>query len=850
MRKRAPVAVYCLLGLYIAISLAYQIVGSVAVIVGFFDLRHQVEEPFQTDWYRPVVTSMSSEAASAGLRKGDTVETIDGMPLRGRALIQAARWYAHPGGQTVLGVVRPDNSRATISIPLHGYKVHPGIGESVFILFLHVAVPLFSLLIGYWVVLARPTDPNAWLILVLLSLPESFISVSTYNAWPGPWLVLRLGWHLVLNIMTPAVLLWFGLVFPERSRIDMRVPWLKWLALTVQAGGLAWELLSDYEVWYNLKFFPQSQTFEPFVSRALEWTMLLWIGLYWVAIFSNLRSATNADTVRRLRVLCAGSVLGLGSTLVIWGLLPHFGVDPASRQWLGYVSAILLLIFPLSLAYVVIVQRALDVRILMRMGTRYLLARATFAVLQIAAIGFLLFAYVVPVLRRHESRAEYVLIPTFLVVIFIRINFVKRSPGDRLREWLDRRFFREAYQAELVLSELTDQIRTISEPSILIETVRNRVSEVLHVPRTAVLLRNADVFRGGALALAETSAPVQHLAKTNSPAVLYRDRPEDWFIHSSDHDQQALDAVRAEVLLPFPGREKLMGVMLLGPKLSEEPFSPTDLRLLASIGIQAGISLEIGEMAQSLAREMSRSERIQREIEIAREVQERLFPQRIPQLAGVELAGHCRPALGVGGDYYDMIELEGGRLAIAIGDVSGKGIGAALLMASLRASLHGLLDVDSTGLARVVSKLNRLVYESSTSNRYATFFLAIYDHATHALHYVNGGHNAPVVLRASGEVVRLEACGPVVGLLPAVQFEERVEILQPGDIFIGYTDGISEAMTSDDEEWGEDRMIEAASASRELCPKQLLEALMAGADGFTAGAPQHDDMTLVVGRFA
>jgi len=210
MWRRAPVFVYFLLGLYIAISLAYQIAGSVALVVGFFDLRHQVQEPFQTEWYRPVVISTSPEAAKAGLAKGDTVEAIDGAPLRGRALIQAARWYAHPGGHTVLDVVKPDGSRATIGVPLRGYNDHPGLGESVFVLFLHIAVPLFSLLIGYWVVLARPTDPNAWLILVLLSLPESFISVSTYNAWPGPWLVLRLAWHLVLNIMTPAVLLWFG----------------------------------------------------------------------------------------------------------------------------------------------------------------------------------------------------------------------------------------------------------------------------------------------------------------------------------------------------------------------------------------------------------------------------------------------------------------------------------------------------------------------------------------------------------------------------------------------------------------------------------------------------------------
>jgi sigma-B regulation protein RsbU (phosphoserine phosphatase) len=273
------------------------------------------------------------------------------------------------------------------------------------------------------------------------------------------------------------------------------------------------------------------------------------------------------------------------------------------------------------------------------------------------------------------------------------------------------------------------------------------------------------------------------------------------------------------------------------------------LRLLASIGAQTGLGLEVNDLAQSLVREVSRTQRIQREIEIAREVQERLFPQRLPSIPGIELAGHCRPALAVGGDYYDMIELEGGRLALAIGDVSGKGIGAALLMASLRASLRGMLDGEAHDLARMMSRLNGLVYESSMSSKYATFFFAIYNPAMRELRYVNGGHNAPVVLRACGGVERLEACGPVVGLLPRVEFEERGIVLEAGDVVIGYTDGVSEAMNAEDEEWGDERMIETALVLRTRGPQEIVRELMEGADRFAAGAPQHDDMTLIVGRF-
>jgi sigma-B regulation protein RsbU (phosphoserine phosphatase) len=295
---------------------------------------------------------------------------------------------------------------------------------------------------------------------------------------------------------------------------------------------------------------------------------------------------------------------------------------------------------------------------------------------------------------------------------------------------------------------------------------------------------------------------------------------------------------------------------VLGPKRSEEPYSPSDLRLLASVGAQAGLGLEVSDLAQSLAEEAARHQRMQREVEIAREVQERLFPQRIPVVAGVDLAGHCRPALGVGGDYYDMIELENGHLALAIGDVSGKGIAAALLMAGLRASLRGMMDGallegGRHDLARLVRKLNRLIYESSAVNRYATFFLAIYDPATRGLRYVNAGHNPPLWIRNTLEnrkTMRLEACGPVIGLLKDVSYEEQSLQLEPGDLLLGYTDGISEAMTAADEEWGEERMQAAAEAVRDLPAKDILDALFRAADDFTDGAPQHDDMTLLVLR--
>jgi sigma-B regulation protein RsbU (phosphoserine phosphatase) len=199
----------------------------------------------------------------------------------------------------------------------------------------------------------------------------------------------------------------------------------------------------------------------------------------------------------------------------------------------------------------------------------------------------------------------------------------------------------------------------------------------------------------------------------------------------------------------------------------------------------------------------------------------------------------------VGGDYYDVLPLDDGTLGLAIGDVSGKGISAALLMASLRASLRGMTIDSPADLALVMNRVNRLVYESSASNRYATFFFGVYDPATRLLRYVNAGHNPPYVLRGD-ELHTLEGGGPVIGLLPDVSFEECHLTLRPGDLLLAYTDGISETLNLSEQEWGEERMVKAARTHLLQDASTILRHIVQEADRFASAAPQHDDMTLLL----
>jgi len=266
---------------------------------------------------------------------------------------------------------------------------------------------------------------------------------------------------------------------------------------------------------------------------------------------------------------------------------------------------------------------------------------------------------------------------------------------------------------------------------------------------------------------------------------------------------------------------------------------------------QRALAQEVARLTTAIGREMAQRERINRELEIAREVQDHLFPQRLPVVQGLEYCGHCRPARGGGGDYYDFLELPDGRVGIAIGDVSGKGVGAALMMASLEASLRALAAVVDDP-AELMERVNSLLHQASSANRYATLFYAQYDPRSRCLSYVNAGHNPPVVIRNTAgvfEVLRLETGGPVIGLLRQ-GYQRGVFSHEAGDLVVLFTDGVSESMNVRFEEWGEENLIEFAKTCYGLPVPEGMKRMLAAAQGFAGGAPQHDDMTLVVLRVA
>lgn len=276
------------------------------------------------------------------------------------------------------------------------------------------------------------------------------------------------------------------------------------------------------------------------------------------------------------------------------------------------------------------------------------------------------------------------------------------------------------------------------------------------------------------------------------------------------------------------------------------------------LGALAASFNQMTEYVQSLVKERVEKERLERELEIAKEVQEQLFPRQLPKMEKIDLAGLCLPARMVSGDYYDFLPFGAHRLGLAVADICGKGISAALLMANLQATLRSNVIRLSQGegnsvennyselpVANVMRLLNQQIYNYTSANKFASFFYAVYDELQQTLTYCNAGHNPPLYFNGD-EAKRLTIGGTVVGILPNAVFEQETIHLNSGDVVLAYTDGIIESVNEYGEEFGEERLIQLVQRNRGLSAQELQQVIVTEVLSWTYEEERNDDMTLII----
>ncbi len=311
------------------------------------------------------------------------------------------------------------------------------------------------------------------------------------------------------------------------------------------------------------------------------------------------------------------------------------------------------------------------------------------------------------------------------------------------------------------------------------------------------------------------------------------------------HDYPSLYLAGLHYIVPMRNNDKTIGAFMCGERITKLPFSETDLDFISLAAAQAANALE----QSRLFKETLEAQGLEKELQVAKETQAALLPKSLPTLPGLEIAAQNVPTKQVGGDYYDVMRLGDTHLFLSIADVTGKGMPAALLMANLQASIKAYMntfDPETFDLSAVVGKINNLIYENTPADKFITFFCGILELQTRVLLSVNAGHNPPLLFKKSGEVHPLTKGGVILGVISTLApYEVESTLLESGDVLLLFTDGVTEAMNTAREEFGEARLIALVQANRDKPAHDILECIIAEVNRFQPTGEQHDDITLV-----
>ena len=787
-------------------------------------------------------------AERAGLRVGDEVLAINGQPVTTISLPKPM-CGAHPGDVVSLLVKRPGTDtpfvlKATLQPLLQARPLTWAQAAALEVLDYY---PIVFLVVGLAVLWLRLDSSSAWLLALMFagfiaSAPLAFAA----DVMPRWLRALAFFYEICLYGMLPAIFYYFFATFPTPSAIDRRIPWLKrWLlilaavvsiplAVTVLVTG---SLLPLVHLREALPHQPGSALIVIYIfgGYLLGLASLLW---------NNWRPSTPGDC-RKTRVMVWGTVAGFGPALIISAIAIFVKREYFELPfWAWTIATLALFLIPLSFAYAVVKYRVLEVPLLLKRSARYMLVQRGFAAL-ILGVGVAATLLLAGSLKHYFPAHSDLGVPLgagFGILLVVTGTQVQTQVTRRL----DRAFFRSSYDARLILENLGSKTRTVSTRETLAGLLSEQIRQALHPSSLAIYL----IGQGSDLVALESAEQLKNLPATTPLLQFLARHGHPWEVPPGAEAEgltSVLRPLQPEYLVPMLGRQsQLLGFIALGSRLSEEPYSGEDRRLLAAVAWQAAVSIENIKLAEEMAERMEAERLTAQELEIARQVQAKLLPQKTPTLATLEYAGKCVQARAVGGDYYDFLDLGSGRVGFVLADIVGKGISAALLMANLQAHLRSLSAVLAQDLEKSLQSVNRMFCEATEPNKYATLFIGVYDDGTRCLRYANCGHHPPLLVR-DGKIEHLNSTATVLGMFEQWECPVAETSMAARDLLVIYTDGVVEATNSSEMEFGEDGILRTIQANGFCNAQLLLEKLVTSVQNFSSGE-QIDDLTLVVAR--
>jgi len=402
---------------------------------------------------------------------------------------------------------------------------------------------------------------------------------------------------------------------------------------------------------------------------------------------------------------------------------------------------------------------------------------------------------------------------------------------DKIRK-VNRNLDRKVQQLNTIF-DISQEINSTLKQHSIGSIVAFAIMGELMVNRCAVFYKEDSVFR----LITSKGSSLGDVEPLSMPIIT-----EPHFIENAK-EWETVSSLGFTLIVPMRLQEHSTGVIALGPKINKSEFTETDIEFLKILGSQAAASLE----NVRLFNDALEKQRMEEELKLARSMQQGLLPSSLPDNEFCEFAAINIPSREVGGDYYDVVQISENSWGVAIADVVGKGAGAALLMANLQASLNVLIS-GKKPVSGMVQQINRLIYKNTAMDKFITFFYALVDADNNTMTFCNAGHNPPYKISASGDITELSAGGIVLGMLDNAFYNQDCVPFEPGDKIVLYTDGITEAMDEDKNEFGEERLIALLKENAECTGRELLDSIVNQVKEFQFGDVQADDITLVIAQ--
>lgn len=776
-----------------------------------------------------VVRHVSPEGpnSEADIRRGDTIVAIDGARIRNHvhylSLVAADSSFAPQRYTFARAGDRVERVVAYTSVPR----------RLIIDRFAYLIVAFAFLAVGLWVYLRRP-DILGSLFAANCAMLAFFLTDRPSLAHPALQLAAELIQDAVI-LLFPAVLVHFFSVFPVERNARGGSAWAR--VVTIYAAPAVIFSVSAVVAAARFRFVPVP---EPLVVVLLQVSTIYFAAYILASLVIFIRRYRRSGRAQklRLRVAIAGTIVGFTpfvAVIVVRNLYPEgsSALETASVLCLGFV--------PVSFAYAILKHGAIELNAVVRKSLVY-----AFLTGALIAGYYALVESVGDLLTRELGISQIVWMPIAMLVLAALFSPAR----ERVQRLVDRLFYRADY---LYRQEVIDFNRAIARKLTrdeILEYLLGRVDDLLKPAFVAVYTNGGGSLLSRYRATGDVPALVEQFSRESflgryfsryrTPLMVeYLDR--SWERPNLDlESKQFLSTPGLAVCVPIIAQERFLGLVLLGEKRSGLVYRRADSELLQSFAEQVALVLENAELLESSLEQ----ERLKSEVMLARDIQQSLLPTGPPDTPGVDMLGQMISSFEVGGDYFDYFFIDEHRIAIAIGDVSGKGVPAAMLMSSLQAVFKNLALKGRLAPSEMNAELNAFLFESAKPEQFATFFYGIFDLEDGTFTFSNAGQ-CPALLVRREFVDRLGEGGLILGAMPDQAYLEGTVRLEADDLLLLYTDGITEQKNAEGAEYGEERLIAFLQMNRNLPPGELQSALVDDVMAFGAGR-QDDDITSVI----